>query len=454
MRVNLQKISYSLIIACIIWFPYQDLCLSFVYRHFPSPLLKIGLVGKELCILAALIILWVRKALHGRHFSGQHAELVSYVLVTFCILYVFVTQLLAADVPFFTVATSFRSSILPIMLFLAGFWLSPTLPQVQFILKTIILISVVNVLIGFFETIVPVSVFWNGTLDLYGYLSNIKGLQTGTGREGGFINLVPGNFWAFVGLRRMAGGIASPLALGYYLVLPIVIAASQLKILKNQNIIILLLVIGLLLTQTRAAVIATLIGIFGYYLTRKSLFRLKINKRWLLVLVSCVSVILILTSIPIVRDFLISTVTAKESSAAGHSEAWEQSLQSVRETLVVGKGFGLAGGWAATQTGSSAAGECAYLSLMYQVGGLGLVIFLSWWLMIVMGILRKRKRTANKYLRELYLSVLFINIAYMFTGLFSDQLFTFTSIGHFWLLDGMLLSLDNTTMHQVGLQIL
>lgn len=440
MKINLQKFAYFCILICFLWFPFQDLFLSLAYKYYPSPALKIALVGKEACIVIVLAVLLFRKLLHFR-FAAVFPEVLALFFIVVCVMYV--TILRADDVSAITAATSFRSAILPSMLFLAGFWLAPSFPQLQFIIKMIIIVSIINVLVGFYESLVPVNVFWNGALDLYGYLTNIKGLRTGL--EGGFVNFVPGNFWAFLVIRRMAGAIGSPLALGYYLILPLILLISKLKVIKAQNIVILLLVTGLLLTQTRAAITGVFIGIFGYYLTQEGLFKMKINKKWLFVLISCISIITVLASIPDVRKFIVCTITLQEGRASGHSAALERSFKSIQQTIFIGKGFGLAGGWASTQTGFSAAGESAYFSLMYQTGGIGLAIFLFWWCMIVAELYKKGKYLSNNYLYHLSYALVFVNIAYMVSGAISEQMLTFTSVAHLWVINGMLLSLKKST---------
>ncbi|MGA2507220.1 MAG: hypothetical protein ABSF80_07070 [Chitinispirillaceae bacterium] len=436
MKLNLQQFAYFLILVCFLWFPFQDLFLSLAYKYYPSPALKIALVGKEACIVIVLAVLFFRKLIHFQ-FAAVFSETLALFFIVVCVMYV--TILRADDVSAITAATSFRSAILPSMLFLTGFWLAPSFRQLQFIIKMVVIISIINVLVGFYESLVPVNIFWNRALNLYGYLTNIKGLRTGL--EGGFVNFVPGNFWAFIGIRRMAGAIGSPLALGYYLILPLILMISKLKVIKAQNIVILFLITGLLLTQTRAAITGVFIGIFGYYLTQEGLFKMKINKKWLFVLISCISIITILASTPDVRKFIVLTITAKESNASAHSIALERSFKSIQQTILIGKGFGLAGGWASTQTGFSAAGESAYLSLMYQTGGIGLAIFLFWWFMIVADLYKQGKHLSNRYLYQLSCAFIFANIAYMVSAAISEQIFTFTSVAHFWFLNGAILSM-------------
>jgi len=77
---------------------------------------------------------------------------------------------------------------------------------------------------------------------------------------------------------------------------------------------------------------------------------------------------------------------------------------------------------------------------MYQTGGLGLIFFLFWWFMIIVKIYKKGNRFSNNNLYQLSSVFIFINIGYMFTGLLSEQIFTFSSVAHFWFFNGVFLS--------------
>ncbi len=433
MRKNsLDILLYYLVILCFLWFPFQDLFLSFLYKIKPGPYIKIFLVGKEIVLLFSLVLL-IFKKVAASNFIFSKVDILGFFYIFICIIYLFFWGV--EGISFFTSMTCFRTVVLPVLLFLWGKWVFLKKENADKIVKMIIILSVFDVLIGFVETVLPTDVFWNGILDLYGYLTNIKGFQDGL--NGGFISNVPGNFWAFLGLRRMAGGHASPLALGYFLVLPLAFLISKKRIFKFQIVLAIVIIIGVILTESRAAIISAVAFVLLYINISEKFFSLKINKKALLITFLLMTAIFIVLTNSKSINFIISTITMKEGRSIGHMEALERSVENVKSTIFIGKGFGVAGGWASLQgSKESGAGESTYFTIMYQIGGIGLVVFL----MFLVILLYNFFRLYMKQKREEYLIIAILLIAYSFTGIISEQILTFTSVAHFWFLCGIYLN--------------
>jgi len=437
--MSIRKTSFFLILLCLIWFPLQDTIISLLYRLYPSDCWRLLLVSKELLVAFTLFLLFIRKMLSQKLIISS-IEIIGLLYLLLCLFYfLFVKSQLAVGIA--TLAT-FRSAILPILFVFVSKWLYLKEKEAETLYKTIVFVSILSVGFGFIEIFIPVDKLWNGVLDLYGYLTNIKGLQEGY--AGGFIKNVPANFWGFVGVRRMAGTFASPLALGYYLIVPILLLSSGIFNMRKKGFILLFLIGGLLLTETRAAIGALIIGLFFYFIEFKKLIFFKQKKTFFIFISSVFSIFLILFLFSSTQKFIFSAITGKEGRIIAHIRALQMSLANVQETILIGKGFGLAGGWASLQGSKNVgAGESAYLSMMYQIGSFGLLIFLIWWFLITAKLKKHSlKYRGNDFLIKLYKAAICMNIAYFLTGFISEQILTFTSAAHFWIFSGLLISLS------------
>jgi len=420
------------VLLCFIWFPVQDLLISLLYRLYPTIYWLSLSVFKETLIALILILLFLRKMLL-KEVTISLIEIIGlFYILFFCFPY-FLWR--PKEVSTLTALTTFRSAILPIILLLVGKWLNVRERELTMLVKVVVFVSVISILFGFVEMVIPVNKLWNGVLDLHGYLTTVKGLRLG------FIKNVPGNFWGFVGIRRMAGTFASPLALGYFLIVPILLLFSSTYLTRKKVFILLFLICGLLLTETRAAIMGTIIGIFLYHAELSNLLAFKMRKRFLSIFLVFFLIFAILLIYSPTRNFFLASMTRKEGRIIGHIKALERSLVNVQETILMGKGFGLAGCWATMQSGKiSGAGESAYLSVMYQIGGIGLLTFLIWWFLIVFRLQRQYLKCINNDLwRNLCKAMVCLSLVYFLTGLISEQILTFSSVAHFWILTGALL---------------
>jgi hypothetical protein len=423
-----------------VWFPVQDLLLSFSYRILPFFFVKGLLIFKECLILIVLFLLITEKMLSGK-LQISYIELISIVYLWICVFYLFLSS--SEYVPVLSVFTSFRSAILPIVFMVTGYWLNINKSELQFLLKIVFFMAVISVLFGIIEIGVSVDKFWNGIFDLHGYLKNIKGFQEGI--AGGLVNNVPGNFWGNVSVRRMAGTFASPLALGYYLIVPIFFGITGMVKFKHRLFFTFVLSLGLLATETRAAIIVLAIAFFMYYFDLRSFLNLKFKKMFFVIIV--LSAILFIAAFLCIygfSDFISNTFLLKEGRSIGHANMLRTSLQNVKNTIFFGEGFGSAGGWASHQ-GSKVvgAGENAYFIIMYQIGGVGLALFLLWWVSVFYTLNSKSKSFLEEYwLSDVCRVLKCLGIAYFFTGFISEQILTFSSVAHFWVLTGALLGMD------------
>lgn len=443
MSVSVRKFSFYLILICFIWFPVQDTILSLLYQLYPSIIWKTLLISKESLILMVLGLLFYRKILLGK-WTVSRVEILSVFFIYLCFFYFLFVR--SENVAITAVHTTFRSVLLPILFVITGKWLELNEAEIKLLIKVIILVSIFSIIFGFVEMLIPVEKFWNGFLDLYGFLTKIKGLQEGPG----FARNVPANFWGSVNIRRMAGAVASPLALGYFLLVPILLLSSNILTIKNKNLILSFLILGLLLTEARAAIAGTIIGIT---IINKKEFRKALSARvgrdFLIMFLVFVIVISGFILISQIRNFIFASAGVREGRIIGHFLALQGSLMNISETVLVGKGFGSASSWAVSQGSKIAgAGESAYLSIMYQIGGIGLGLFLLWWYFVFARLKRIQEITKNDFLEKISKAFICINIIYFFTGFISEQILTFTSVAHFWILTGAILGMRSIGKHE------
>jgi len=436
--MNLRKLAFYLVLLCMIWFPMQDTVLSFLYRIYSGNYLFILLILKEILIIISLCLLVFNFILTYK-LPFSKIEIFSFIYIAICFFYFFSVKVEGSNI--IAASTSLRSLLLPVLLVLVGKFLMLSKKEIEIFVNTIIGMSIFSIFFGFIEITVPVEKFWNGIMDLYGFLTEIKGMSLHH-----FVKFVPGNFWGFVGERRMAGLHGSPLALGYYLVLPFLITCALNKYRKEKSMFkFFILTIGIFLTETRMAIISTLLGLVLLFKEEVLNFLLrhrikKIAFFGFLVFVFLCFLFLFTFSSRII-NFLYKTITIKEGRAIGHLNALKKSISVVDKFIIKGAGIGTAGAWASIY-GSEIKGmasENVYIPLMVQIGGMGLILFLLWWYNCLKRLFLRYKQEEESYLRKLIKAVLVANIVYFISGFVSEQILTFTSVAHFWLLFGILI---------------
>ena len=441
--IYLKKIPFYTIVFLFIWFPFQDLIISFIYREFPSDLLKYLLVFKEFLLAVVLLMLFVKFVFDIKRGESKisYVEIFGLIYILICLFYFLYFN--NSEISLITKMTSFRSAIIPILFVLVGKWINLDKDEILFLFKIILIISTISIFIGFIEINISTDKFWNGILNLKGYLNNIKGFREGL--NGGLIKSVPGNFWGSIGYRRMAGSFASPLALSYFLIVPVLFLLYK----KNNKfwelIILFLLLAGLIFTETRAAIFSIIIGfIFYFFINLKHLKLPEIKKK------------IIIFPVILIVLFLIFVIFSKYSAASvvenisvfsgrneGHIEGIKAGISNLKNSFLIGNGFGTAGSWAALQNiRLIGAGESTYLVLIAEIGGLGFLFFLLWWIFIFFYLIKNYKNSIINNRNMVYLFELFIclNFIYFATGFISEQILTFTSVAHFWILNGSLIN--------------
>lgn len=348
--------------------------------------------------------------------------------------------------------TAARALVNPVLLFTAGRLLCPSDLQTRTLVRAIVAVSIITVLLGAIEQfLLSTGAIWKGWVGLESYLLEVKGvvstaLRPGTGVTHNFWFLSPAGQY-----RRLAGLSASPLSTGYYLVLPAVITLvltvrrrGETFLPRYRWVVVVIIWIGLLLTITRGAILASLSALGVAMLLRGRRAREKNQFRPLMV-IGALALLSILAVKP-VRQMSLDALLLRDRSAPGHIAAIREGFDRLDSVLWTGRGLGSAGG--SSQFGGVGAnlviGENSYFVVAHQLGVPGLLLFLTWLLSLLAALLSRWRRTQG-WRRDLYASMAGVLIGYAISGFVSEQLLTFTSVAHFWLLSGALLSLR--TMH-------
>jgi hypothetical protein len=411
----------------------QDTILSFLYKNYPGNYIFFLLIFKEVIMIVSMLLLLFHFIL-SRKFIISGVEILSLVYTAICFFYFFFSKVEGINT--LSKLTTLRSLLLPVLCFIVGKWLILDLKEILTFVKIIITMGLLSVFFGFVEIMIPIEKLWLGIMDLYGYLIKVKGMSFHH-----FIKSVPGNFWGFIGERRMAGLQGSPLALGYYLVVPILILwgliSNNFKVNKSNFIILL---VGIFFTETRMAIFAVILGFLLFkeqnFILR---YRIKISLFLFLSIYFVLAFLLILSTE--VKNFLYVTITFQEGRSIGHLNAIMESINIAGKYIIKGAGIGTAGAWsdAFDSRIGGLASENVYIPILVQVGGLGLFIFLLWWFNCYKRLSLKYKQEKNLFLKALMKAILVTNIGYFISGFLSEQILTFTSVAHFWLLFGILI---------------
>lgn len=132
------------------------------------------------------------------------------------------------------------------------------------------------------------------------------------------------------------------------------------------------ILVGLVLSFSRSSIFAG-----GLLLLSLPFFRQLGKIRWLPPMVVALGLAVVWMT-PVLRLFVIATVSLVNPSAAGHAREWEEAIRAVM-SQPVGLGLGTSGPVAA-RFGTQIGGENMFLITAVQMGVVGLLLYASMWL--------------------------------------------------------------------------
>ena len=308
--------------------------------------------------------------------------------------------------------------VVPMILYFIGrYWFKDIDSNTLYELLTVVIVVVIILALSYFF------VDKNVLIDL-----NIRSVFESKGQDvesGRFMEGFPINFYSYYGdyrVMRLFGLFFDPLAAGFFL-LPLLFFSRKLQSGKNKftwKLIYVLLFILLLLTQTRAillAYIATLI----FIRTKGDTYKI-ISLKWIFV-----SIGTFIAAVAVNYEILIKIV---DPSTWGHINAYYKIIIALKDDsilrLLIGKGI---------PENLDVGNESLFASMIVYNGILYFLLF-NWF---VVSAFKSLSTNINSTLTQVALSSM---MAYYLASFTTEHWFATTSSGLFWILLGMAIRND------------
>lgn len=340
----------------------------------------------------------------------------------------------------------------PALLLLCGWMAARTERDLQRLLRTMIMITVVAAGFGLVERYALPITFWSDVIGEGDYLLNVKGLQP-------YLNVIGGlnaNHFAF-GLRRLvtvygdALSAGSNLALGTMLLLSLGLKSSNTHAKHTMLAWAAVSAIATLATVSREAVL-TVVGSGTVVLV---LHRRHIALRtWGLLLVLA---LLSMGSAAVLEigsqvRLAFETLTSLEYGSTRVHLLYLVTGAAVVSALPLGTGLGTSGFWSRSlfELSTPGVGESAYFSIATQVGWTGVVLLACMLFQVARQLNQARRTVALDGSATALLAVVCVRFI---LSLFSENLFAFTGSAALFVLAGATLRAASSATQDSGLGV-
>lgn len=417
------------IIALILIFPVLDLSAAWLYAQSGSSLVEFLRYVRDFSVIltASIAFVIVRLPKDLRWSITLYASFV----------FLYMPVGISIGVPLNAVIGSAGTLLLPVLLFLVGYYCIRSIKDFYLSWYLLLAIGVASALFGMWE--ISHTDFWTQTVKYGEYMYDIKGSITGFEPH----SKLPWNYFGNQQARRSAGLLAAPLAQGSFL---IVLFISAISFLRKKTLLLGLLLtiiygIGIYQCGTRGAVSVGLIAIVFYLIsTSKSYSSIPKNLLALLLVFLAMKIIFFET--------INRTVNLEDSSSVGHAIALQQNIAEFGKIVFLGEGLGRQGGVAAQQKLELVGGgEGAFFSIAFQVGLPGAIAFLCYYFSLFRHLYRGRHYVI-KPLGTLSLLFSALSIGLIVTFFTSDHILTFSGMAAYWLLVGGLIRIMFKQQHK------
>lgn len=330
---------------------------------------------------------------------------------------------LAEAVPARIALPSAGTLVLPVLLFLAGFYCLRFERELRVVLSVWILLGLGSTVFGSWE--IEHTEFWIDTVHLPEYMVDVKRVDLGLDPE----TRLPWNFFRNMEKeRRAAGLLAAPLAQGTFLAAVSVMALALLARRWRLAAVLLTGMMGFGIWQsgTRGAMIAECIGVLGVLAANSGLLRTRRGIRW------AAAAVLGGTALWLFYRAIDSSLSVYDSSTVGHRDALLRNLEEFSRVWLFGEGVGRQGAIAAqSRAAVIGGGEGAFFSIAFQLGLPGALAFL-WFYMNCIRLLA----AGDGGERGLAWASAVLLAAFSTTFVSSDHILTLSGMAAPWLMAG------------------
>ena len=226
-------------------------------------------------------------------------------------------------------------------------------------------------------------------------------IRLGYPNENGYLGSSSYYINGFWGKQRVVATFISPNICGVVLAIGLcVILFGKLDIQKKwKKLIIISLIIGLLGTLSRSAIVGMLFVIIFYMFVQKTCNRISLNKIIMIIVIACIMVLSIIAIDNYYLDGLFGrmlqssikgVLSMEDTSAVKHWQDLFEPIQIVFEHPF-GLGFGNNGPMALSNSDTANAVESSIYVMMYEVGIVGGLLYFVPYIMIIVNTLKNRK---------------------------------------------------------------
>ena len=293
----------------------------------------------------------------------------------------------------------------------------------QELLFTLNAFAVANIAFGMYEMATN---FWI-EIGYDHYLQNVKGIENSLIPDVG----LPWNFYHYnLEDRRLAGLLASPLALGP--LLAVIASINFVYFVRTRNltyfVLLIIYLIGLYFTHTRAAMIGFVISSTLFLLNDHSGIRNATNRLTLTaILLICISYALF--------EIILMSITLADGSTIGHILALKKNIESIHTIILFGNGVGVQGAHAANiGQATYGGGEGAFFTLAYSMGLPFAIILIFILILPVRHAYRNLHLVNSLNLKTLIIATYFSVIGQLPTLIMNEQFFSFSGNFYFYLI--------------------
>ena len=279
----------------------------------------------------------------------------------------------------------------------------------------------VQMYIGVFLSLVAIFIF------LFGKVSMVAGKSVLV------INLGSITFYQLImgqpPIYRLSSLTSNPNTLGIILMFSQIstIYLYKIKNMKKNKFLFfyLIQIVTLLLTQSRGAILTSILMIFLFYFVGSNTSIRKIK-------VFIITFALSTTGIYLIVMNKLSILARFMDGFNSRELAWNVILNSIKENPFIGIGFGLSGELVTYDLGIKA--HNVYLNVLVEIGWIGFLFFCLLWILGVIysfqGVKNNRKNPLIKYTYTIIFVMLF---SLMFHQMIENKLLVYDSVMFFWI---------------------